>query len=149
MNAKHCCRSWLWAGVITALLCACAGRAVEVPLGFTVETLATNLNAPTAFVLVPDGRMLIADQTGPLRVWKSGRLLSTPALDLTGRVDDYWERGLIGATLHPDFPQTPYLYVVYVTKQPFTHHVVSRFTMLGDRADPSSELILLDRKSVV
>jgi glucose/arabinose dehydrogenase len=118
-------------------------RAAEAPEGFTVETLATNLNAATALAVAPDGRIFIADQTGPLRVWKNGRLLATPALDLTGRVDDYWERGLIGVTLPPDFPHTPHLFVVYVAKEPFTHHVVSRFTMLGDRADPASELVLL------
>jgi len=118
--------------------------AVEVPQGFLVETLATNLNAATAVTVAPDGRVFIADQTGPLRVWKNGRLLAKPALNLTGRVDDYWERGLIGVTLHPGFPHTPHLFVVYIAKQPFTHHVISRFTVIGDTADPASELILLE-----
>ncbi|HKQ36879.1 MAG TPA: PQQ-dependent sugar dehydrogenase [Verrucomicrobiae bacterium] len=126
------------------LLLLCGAPAAEVPSGFLAEMLATNLNAPTALAVAKDGRILIADQTGPLRVFKNGRLLSAPALDLTGRVDDYWERGLIGATLHPDFPHTPYVFVVYVGKQPFVHHVVSRFTMLGDRADPASEFVLLE-----
>jgi glucose/arabinose dehydrogenase len=129
---------------LLTLLIATGACGVEVPAGFVVETLATNLNAATALAVTPDGRIFIADQTGPLRVWKSGRLLGTPALDLTGRVDDYWERGFIGLTFHPDFPHTPYLYVVYVAKQPFTHHVISRFTMLGERLDPASELILLE-----
>jgi hypothetical protein len=44
----------------------------------------TNLNAATAIAVAPDGRIFIADQTGPLRVWKNGKLLVTPALDLTG-----------------------------------------------------------------
>jgi glucose/arabinose dehydrogenase len=106
------------------------------------ETLATNLNAPTALAIAPDGRVFIADQTGPVRVWKDGRLLAAPALNLAGRVDDFWERGLLGLALHPDYPHTPHLFVLYVARLPFTHHVVSRFTMLGDRAHPSSELVL-------
>jgi len=118
--------------------------AATVPAGFTEELLLTNLNAATALSVAPDGRIFVADQTGPLRVWKNGRLLPTPALDLTGRVDDYWERGLIGLTLHPDFPRTPHLFVLYVAKQPFTHHVLSRFTMLGDRCETNSELVLLE-----
>lgn len=116
---------------------------MSVPDGFTVATLATNLNAATALATTPDGRIFIADQTGLIRVWKDGRLLSKPALDLTGRVDDYWERGLIGLTFHPDFPQTPHLFVVYVANLPHTHHVVGRFTMIGDQADPQSEFVLL------
>ena len=118
--------------------------AVEGPDGFVVETLATNLNAATALTVAPDGRIFIADQTGPLRVWKNGRLLPKPALELGDRVDDYWERGLVGVTLHPDFPHTPHLFVVYVAKKPFTRHVISRFTMIGDQADVASELILLE-----
>src|SRR3954463_2853866 len=100
--------------VVLGLLAVHCGHAVEVPQGFIVESLATNLNAATALTAAPDGRIFIADQTGPLRMWKNGRLLAKPALDLTGRVDDYWERGLIGVTLHPDFPHTPHLFVVYV-----------------------------------
>jgi glucose/arabinose dehydrogenase len=71
-------------------------------------------------------------------------LLAEPALDLTGRLDDFWERGLLGLAFHPDFPRTPHLFVLYVARQPYTHHVLSRFTMLGDRADPASELVLLE-----
>ena len=130
--------------LLMIVLAVTRAYAVDVPAGFVVETLATNLNATTAITAAPDGRIFIADQTGPLRVWKNGRVLPRPALDLSDRVDDYWERGLIGVTLHPDFPRTPHLFVVYVARKPFTHHVVSRFTIIGDQADAASELILLE-----
>ncbi len=120
-----------------------AARAVEVPRGFSVETLATRLNAMTAFALRPDGSILLADQTGPLRVWRDGLVLEKPALDLSDRLDTYWERGLVGVTLDPDFPRT-HVYLFYVAKAPFTHHVLSRFTMQGDMIDPASEKILLE-----
>ncbi len=138
------CSPYLMSKWLLIVLAMTRVSAVEVPAGFVVETLATNLNAATALTVATEGRIFIADQTGPLRVWKNDRLLPRPALDLSDRVDDYWERGLIGVTLHPDFPHTPHLFVVYVAKKPFTHHVVSRFTMIGDQADPASELILLE-----
>src|SRR5260221_2083938 len=116
--------------------------AVEVPPGFVAETLATNLNAATAIAPASDGRIFITDQTGKLLVWKGGGLLPTPALTL--HVTDYWERGLIGLTLHPEFPRTPHLFVLYVTDRPFVHHVLSRFTVKGDIVDPASELVLLE-----
>jgi glucose/arabinose dehydrogenase len=119
-----------------------SASAVEVPPGFVVETVATNLNAATALAPAPDGRIFLADQTGKLLVWKSGRVLDPPALTL--HVTDYWERGLIGLALDPDFPRAPYLYLLYVTDRPFVHHVLSRFTVDGDAVDPASEKILLE-----
>lgn len=119
-------------------------RAVEVPPGFAVETLATGLNAATAFALAPDGRIFLADQTGPLRIWKDGALLPTPALDLSARLDTWWERGLVGITLDPDFPRTPHIFLLYVKKQPYPHHILARFTLDGDTIDPASEKILLE-----
>ncbi len=116
--------------------------AVDLPSGFVAETLATDLNAATALAAAPGGRIFIADQTGQVLVWKAGGLLPSPALTL--KVTDYWERGLIGMTLHPAFPNPPHLFLVHVTDRPFVHHVLSRFTMDGDLADPASELILLE-----
>ena len=33
--------------------------------------------------------------------------------DLSGQVDDYWDRGLLGLALPPNFPADPYVYVLY------------------------------------
>ena len=78
--------------VLAAAVMGCTARliALELPPGFVAETLATNLNAATAIWPMADGRILIADQTGKLLVWKEGRLLERPALTL--HVTDYWER---------------------------------------------------------
>jgi glucose/arabinose dehydrogenase len=132
-------------GLLLALASWCLvarSAAADLPRGFTEEVLATNLNAVTAFAPLPDGRILIADQTGKLLLWREGRLLDPPALTL--HVADYWERGLIGLALHPDFPRTPHLFVLYVTDRPFTHHVLSCFTLAGDTVNPASEVVLLE-----
>ncbi len=120
-----------------------ANRAAELPAGFVAETLATGLNAATAFVLAPDGRIFIADQTGPLRVWRDGALAPAPVLDLSARLDTWWERGLVGLALDPAFPDPPHAYVLYVAKEPHPHHVLARFTWTGAAFDPASERILL------
>lgn len=137
-----------WRAAALALLftffCRTSTPAAELPDGFTEEVLAEKLNAATTMAVAPDGRIFIADQTGPLLVWKDGHLLPTPAIDLSDRLDTFWERGLIGVVLHPDFPHTPHLFVMYVAKAPFPHHVISRFTIIGDRADVASERILLE-----
>jgi putative heme-binding domain-containing protein len=114
---------------------------LTVPDEFEVRVIATGLTGCTALETLPDGRILVCQQTGELRVVKAGQLLPTPLLEL--EVDDTWERGLIGVTVDPQFPDVPYVYACYVARDPFPHHRISRFTAVGDVAKPSSEIILL------
>jgi glucose/arabinose dehydrogenase len=114
----------------------------ELPDGFSDSLVATGLTGATALAVAPDGRVFVCEQVGALRVVKDDRLLPTPFL--TVAVDSYWERGLIGVTLDPDFPRRPYVYVCYVAAKPYTHHRVSRFTAAGDVAEPGSEVVLLE-----
>ncbi|MCS7470064.1 PQQ-dependent sugar dehydrogenase [Stieleria sp. ICT_E10.1] len=114
---------------------------IQIPTGYEIQTLVTGLSGATAMEVLDDGRVLVCEQDGHLRVVKHGKLLEQPMLTLD--VEHHWERGLIGVTVHPDFPATNWLYVCYVVNKPFTHHRVSRFRVRGDVADPSSEEILL------
>jgi glucose/arabinose dehydrogenase len=114
---------------------------IRVPHGFKIEPIATGLTGATAMETLDDGRVLLCEQTGALRVIKNGELLDQPLL--TVEVDENWERGLIGVTVHPDFPSTPLVYVCYVAKDPYPHHRVSHFTVDGDRVIDGSERILL------
>ncbi len=117
-------------------------RVPDLPEGFAQRVIATGFTGATAMAVAPDGRVFVCEQTGALRVVKNGALLPDPALRLD--VDSQWERGLIGVTLDPRFTDNNLLYVVYLAPLPFPHHVVSRFTLRGDTADPRSEQILLE-----
>jgi glucose/arabinose dehydrogenase len=128
---------------ISVSLTLCAAAEIQLPPGFVAETLVEGINAATAVTAASDGRIFYTEQTGAVRIVRDGKLLATPALDLAPHLDTYWERGLIGITLHPEFPGIPHLFLVYVAKEPHTHHVVSRFTISGDRIDPESEMVLL------
>ncbi len=114
---------------------------IEIPRDFEIDTVTTGLTGATALETLSDGRILVCEQPGQLRVVKDGKLLPTPMLTLT--VDNNWERGLIGVTTAPDFPADPHLYVVYVAKDPYPHHRISRFVVVGDVAISDSEEILL------
>jgi hypothetical protein len=50
-----------WLLIILAVTRVCA---VDVPDGFVVETLATNLNATTALTVAPDGRISLLIKQG-------------------------------------------------------------------------------------
>ncbi len=114
---------------------------VRLPPGFEWAGVVGGLTAATALAVAPDGRVFVCEQRGTLRVIKDGQLRPEPFLTLV--VDAYWERGLIGVTLDPDFGSNGYVYVTYVAAEPYTHHRISRFTAKGDVAMPGSEVILL------
>jgi putative heme-binding domain-containing protein len=116
--------------------------ALTLPEGFRADVVASGLNGATALEIVPDGRIFLCEQTGTLRVIKHGKLLAKPFVKLP--VDSRWERGLIGVTVAPDFPETPHVFVCYVAAKPYPHHVISRFSAYGDEAEPGSEKILLE-----
>ena len=115
---------------------------ISVPDGFEVSTICTGLTGCTAMEAATDGRVFICEQTGRLRVLKEGKLLEEPFIVLP--VDSTWERGLIGVTVDPGFPDVPYVYVCYVANEPYPHHVVSRFNAAGDVAAQASEQVLLE-----
>jgi len=115
---------------------------VTLPAGFAAQSIASGLTGCTAMEVAPDGRLFVCEQTGALRIVKNGKLLAEPFIKLP--VTSTWERGLIGVTVDPDFPQTPHVYVCYVAGSPFPHHVVSRLTADGDRAVPGSEVVLFE-----
>ncbi|MGA0611130.1 PQQ-dependent sugar dehydrogenase [Caldimonas sp. KR1-144] len=112
------------------------------PAGFTRDTgWITGLSNATAFTPTPDGRWLVAQQGGALRMVKDGALLATPFLSLA--VDSTGERGLIGVAVHPQFAANGYVYVYYTSTEGGTHNRISRFTANGDVA-AGGETVLVD-----
>ena len=91
-----------------------SAAAGNLPAGFTVTPVITGLTLPTAVQFSPDGRVFVIEKRGTLKVWSS--LSDTTAdvpLNLASEVYDWWDRGLLGLALHPDFPATPYVYLLY------------------------------------
>lgn len=128
--------------LLVLALAACSGTWADPPTGFTETRLVTGIPGPTALEILPDGRILVTEQVGRLRVIKNGVLLPTPFLQVT--VDPSGERGLLGVTVDPNFPESPYVYVYYTTPTPVPHNRISRFTANGDVAVPGSEVVLLE-----
>lgn len=123
---------------------AAYGATYSVP-GFSETRIATGLAAPTDFAFLPDGRILILEKAGRVRVVVNGVLQAAPALDITGLVDDGFEKGLLGICLHPTFPSTGRLYLYYTTNVPKNR--ISRFTLSGNTISAASEFVILDNIS--
>jgi len=130
---------------IFLVLPLCAVEPPEVPGGFVIEKICDGLDAAVSMDLAPDGRVFIAEQLGTVRVVENNKLLPEPFVRL--EVDDFWERGVVGVAVHPQFPKEPFVYVHYVRKTPFTHHTVSRFTAEApafNTAKAGSELVMAE-----
>jgi glucose/arabinose dehydrogenase len=88
--------------------------ASTLPAGFRDSVVLSGLTNPTVLQFAPDGRILVGQKNGIIKVFQ-GLTDTNPTTfaDLSGRVDDYWDRGLLGMALPPNFPTDPYVYVLY------------------------------------
>jgi glucose/arabinose dehydrogenase/PKD repeat protein len=104
-------------GVLTPGASATAGAsaaAATLPTGFQDSIVWSNLSFPTAIRFAPDGRIFIAQKGGKVLEFDSlTDTTPTTVIDLSNVVDDYWDRGLLGLAIDPNFPTSPYLYVLY------------------------------------
>jgi glucose/arabinose dehydrogenase len=123
--------------------------APELPKGFAREVVASGLNLPTAFVHLPGGRILIAEKSGVVRLYKDGALQPTPFIDISDRVNAFWDRGLLGIAADPDFATNGYIYLLYTYENDASDFTgpktgrLARYTATGDTASPSTEFIML------
>jgi glucose/arabinose dehydrogenase len=113
-----------------------------LPAGFSDNLVDDGLTRPVAMTQTPDGRFLVAQQDGALRVVKNGSLLTNPFVSLS--VSSTGERGLLGVAVDPNFVSNQFVYVYYTTSTAPIHNRVSRFTANGDVAQAGSETVLLD-----
>jgi glucose/arabinose dehydrogenase len=124
-------------------------RAATLPLGFSEEVIAAGLAEPTAFTWLPDGRILIAQKSGLVRVVKGGALLPTPFIDLTASVNDYFDHGLLGIAADPDFATNGFVYLLYTFENNPSQFDgtktarLTRVTATGDVAGPATEVTIV------
>jgi glucose/arabinose dehydrogenase len=100
---------------------------------FIAETLAVGLDGPSGLAVTPDGRVLVAERGGAVRVWKEGRIQDATALRLAN-VAVGNDVGLLGIATHPEFADNGEVYVAYTARMgddTFTNRVV-RFRELND-----------------
>jgi aldose sugar dehydrogenase len=117
------------AGLVCSLAAAC-GQAANVqegagalpPIGeLRVETVVEGLEVPWAIVWLPapDGRMLITERPGRVRIAAPGaaagewRLAPEPIYRITDMIRRTGEIGLMDLALHPRFSENRFVYLAY------------------------------------
>jgi glucose/arabinose dehydrogenase/PKD repeat protein len=96
-----------------------SAAASTLPSGFRDSVVLSGLVNPTVLQFAPDGRIFVGQKNGVIKVFQS--LTDTNPVtfaDLSAEVDDYWDRGLLGMALPPNFPTDPHVYVLYAYDAP-------------------------------
>ncbi|MDQ3008257.1 MAG: PQQ-dependent sugar dehydrogenase, partial [bacterium] len=113
------------------------------PVEFEKSVLVENLNQPTAFRFLPDGRIFISEKEGAIKVVDNGVISNEPVVTMVVlETDAADERGVLGIEPDPDFANNGYLYIAYTTAQ--NRDRLSRITVTGNTASIDSEVVLLE-----
>jgi glucose/arabinose dehydrogenase/PKD repeat protein len=104
----------LLAGAVVAVTTPGSAQAATLPAGFQEQVVFSGLTNPTVVRFSPDGRVFVAEKSGVIKVFDS-LTDTTPTVfaNLNANVHNFWDRGLLGMALDPNFPTDPYVYVLY------------------------------------
>lgn len=114
----------------------------QFPDDFAKVELASGMTNTTSFEFAPDGRIFLLDRHGELLIYKSslGLVQSAGTIDVHHEQED----GLLAIAFDPAFTTNNFIYLYYSPGGAVDISRVSRFTMIGDVLDNSSEVILLE-----
>lgn len=114
---------WLVVAATASLVLVARPPAIEavavLPDHFADDVVFSGLSTPTVVQFSPDGRVFVGEKRGVVKVFDSVTD-TTPAtfVDLRTNTYNFWDRGLLGLALAPDFPADPSVYVLYTYDAP-------------------------------
>jgi glucose/arabinose dehydrogenase len=79
---------------------------------FKIETVAEGLRDPWSLAWLPDGRMLVTEKSGSLRVVEKSTLLKAPIKGIP-EVHSGGQGGLLEVALHPDYAKNGWIYLAF------------------------------------
>ncbi|MGE5792321.1 MAG: PQQ-dependent sugar dehydrogenase [Bacteroidota bacterium] len=107
------------AALLAALLAAAPAAAQVVKTdeaSFRVVTVTERLEHPWGLAFLPDGRMLVTERAGRLRiVGRDGRLVPQPVAGLP-KIEEYGQGGLLDVALHPRFAENALVYLSFAER---------------------------------
>jgi len=83
---------------------------------FRVVTVVERLEHPWSLAFLPDGRMLVTERAGRLRiVGRDGKLVAQPVAGLP-KIEEYGQGGLLDVALHPRFAENGLVYLSFAER---------------------------------
>jgi glucose/arabinose dehydrogenase len=84
----------------------------KADVAFDVVTVTTGLRNPWGMTFLPDGRMLVTEKRGTLRIVATTGAVSAPVAGIPP-VDARGQGGLLDVALHPDYASNQLVYLSY------------------------------------
>ncbi len=91
---------------------ACADTYESEKHSFRIKTLAGGLEHPWSMAFLPDGKLLITERPGRIRILEDGRLLDRPVGGVP-EIRPNGQGGLLDVAAHPDFERNRLIYFTY------------------------------------
>lgn len=140
--------------LLCLMLIVAAGAAVAAPVvksekeRFTYQVVTSGLSHPWSLAFLPDGRMLVSERAGRLRMIDSqGRLDPRPVEGLP-EIAQYGQGGLLDVVLHPGFRDNHWVYFSYAEPGPGgVGTAVARGKLNDHRLDQVAVIFRMNLKS--
>lgn len=159
MRERHVNRAaWIVSAAVCLLAVGCGGvqhpSPPPSPIAISLQPVASGLSSPLDLEQPNDGsgRLFVVEQGGAIKILQNGAVLPQPLLDISSKVLNKVEMGLLGVTFHPNFQANGKFYVNYVRnfggqfQSVIAEYLVSSAN--PNQADPGSERILLTADQV-
>ncbi|WP_456269142.1 PQQ-dependent sugar dehydrogenase [Kushneria sp. AK178] len=112
---------------------------------YRIETVAEGLEHPWSLAFLPDGRMLVTERPGRLRLLSAEGDTLTASLDGVPAVFASGQSGLFDVLLSPDFEQDRTLFLAYACGTPSANHACLSRARLGEnRLEQVEEIFRVD-----
>jgi glucose/arabinose dehydrogenase len=79
---------------------------------FRIEVVAAGLETPWGLAFLPDGRLLVTERPGRLRIIDKGKLLPD-AVQGTPKVWERQDSGMLDVAIHPQYAKNGWIYLAY------------------------------------
>ena len=142
-----------WMALLAVMLAVgCGGDTTVAPpsqVAIALQVVVSGFNAPLDLEQPNDGsgRLFVVEQGGNIRIIQNGALLPQAFLDISSKVINSGEMGLLGMTFHPSFSTNRKFYVNYVRNSGGQFQsVIAEYTASAtnpNQSDPATERILL------
>ena len=102
---------------------------------FRIEVVAPGLETPWGLAFLPDGRLLVTERPGRLRIIEKGKLLPD-AVHGTPKVWERQDAGMLDVAVHPQYARNGWIYLAYT-------EVVPGYVAGGGTASPPSMTVFV------
>lgn len=111
-------------------------------LRFMKTVLSTDLDEPTELAVMNDGKVLLVERKGGIKLYDPSTLETKLVGELKVHTEE--EDGLMGVAIDPDFDENNWVYMYYSPAGPKAVNVLSRFVFNEDQVEMSSEKQILE-----